>query len=307
MKRNTQSHLRIDLMDVDEVNQLRDELNAFESQFHYPLEPGVQFQIDHGTRYSAFFEQMGDPLFLVVRENQDVIGMIVVVRKDVRIGEDTFSALYLADLKVHPSHQGHRLVPTMYRYLRDELAPSFPQLHQDIAYFVAMQGDRGDVMDLTLSGSPLRHFREIGSLMIYFVSPEKLAHLPERPGSSETDRTGETLFLTPPDKENRQDPQLVDLSGTKDLILDTTGRPLDVVHLPVSDAGGDELWSVLRQCGHQAEPSYSYCCFSLDRQRSAMIEQLAEQGIQSGSRAKVYALSFDLPEYQHISIGTFEI
>ena len=281
----------------------------FEKHFSYPLSPTVSFKIDHGEDYSAFFRAIGEASFLLVWDQDVLVGCLAVVEKNLILNETLYPALYLADLKIRPNYQGRGISRNMYQTLQDKLTPELNSKNWSLIYFVAMQGERGDVMNSGRPHSLLSLFKPVATLRIYFVEPVLLASL-KTAEVKESFSPEQILHLSPPMKNNAYEDQwVVDLTGKKDLILDTTNSPLSLVHVAASSFLGTEYLQFLAQSGEYSKDRHEICCFCLDERREALICKLEKNNIVSDSQAKVYTYHLEnkIEKANLVQMGTFQI
>lgn len=79
-------------------------LARFETQFTYPLGPGRSFHIDHGSDYPRFFRAMGEAACFVVADRDDVLGVVGIALRDLRIPKGSVRRVaYVGDLKIAPA------------------------------------------------------------------------------------------------------------------------------------------------------------------------------------------------------------
>lgn len=103
--------------------RLQKRLEAFETQFHYPLGEENWFSIDHGPHYLNFYLAMGPATCIVAEDEEGVQGTLCAAMRSLYTPlPKSFQKIgYLGDLKVAPLYQGQGL---SYRLLH-EMAPHF--------------------------------------------------------------------------------------------------------------------------------------------------------------------------------------
>ena len=84
-----------------ERQEYSQKMQDFEKEFTYPL-GNQSFSIQHGTTsdYFTFFEGLGEVHFLVIEDNNKVVGAICAVLKD---------TWYLCDFKISQAYRGKKL------------------------------------------------------------------------------------------------------------------------------------------------------------------------------------------------------
>jgi hypothetical protein len=99
---------RLNLRDTYERVTYSQKLQMFESQFVYPL-GDTMFRIVHGRGngddYFSFFERLGTPSVMVMEDNDQVVGVLVAILRDIQ-GQ---SIWYLCDFKIAAAYRGKKL------------------------------------------------------------------------------------------------------------------------------------------------------------------------------------------------------
>ncbi|HEY7953996.1 MAG TPA: GNAT family N-acetyltransferase [Polyangia bacterium] len=272
----------------DEVAPYRDGLARLEAGISYPIADGAdRFRIDHGARYEAFFEGLGEAHFMLAVDGDEVVGTCAGMLRFAEANGRRVPTLYGADFKVAPSHRGGKLAR---RYLWKGLFVLFRPsvfLRCRLAYMAAMRGRRGDVTRVAKDRiSPMKLGRPAARLSIYFVAPEKLAHLD--PSGCPPPPVG-GIDLSP--DLVCDPPGLLSTAGRKDLVLESTGHPWPLVHLPLGPAWWRPSFGhYLRRSGELLGGKDAVACFGLDDRLEDHARWLASQGIVSGAVCTVYAL-----------------
>jgi len=89
-----------------------EKLRVFETAFDYPLGKDVRFFISHGSDYLAFFRAMGHATLWLAEKDEEVLGTLVGVKRQLKYqpsGEsapERVDAHYLCDLKIAPHARG---------------------------------------------------------------------------------------------------------------------------------------------------------------------------------------------------------
>jgi len=183
-------------------------LQEFESKAEYPLGSDA-FKISHGDSYFSFFERLGEPVFHVALDGERVIACAAAVLREIPFGAKKIRAWYVCDLKVDPDYR-RQGIPTrlflkglFWNYLR------CPR-----AYGISMDPLNAPNRVLALSSKlPFLPFGLAGKLNIYSLSFEEYKFLEK----SLAELLGPLGFLS--------------LSGKKDIVLKSTGKPMDLLHL----------------------------------------------------------------------------
>lgn len=98
---------KINLNNLEERLIYSEKLKKFEQEFSYPL--GEQsFFIKHGIKndYFSFFEQLGKVNYLVIEDNNIIIGAVAVILRNL---EENNKIWYLCDFKISKNYRGLHL------------------------------------------------------------------------------------------------------------------------------------------------------------------------------------------------------
>lgn len=195
-------------------------LAALEGEARYPLGDD-HFSIDHGADYFAFFDRLGEEERWVVVDEAELVATAGGV---LRILDDG-PAWYLCDLKVSPSHRARHLPAQMG-------ARSAPGglLRCRRGYGIAMDptGARGEShpMARRLARFLLFNAGVLGHLSLFSLDAEQAAR------------------ATPVVVEHRGSLTWLSLAGKKDIVLESTGQPLPLLHAqfgPYAEAGSADV------------------------------------------------------------------
>lgn len=233
-------------------------LSAFERQFRYPLGRD-HFRIDHGADYLAFFRTLGRPVLFVLESADLVVGVLVAVERElVRDGERT-RLWYLGDLKVDP-----KAAPSM-ASLR--LLEAFEhELGAAPAYGISMNPGDGPNRLLRVfekvSRGRVRHRADLVFFNFDFASWSAVEALAR-------EHFGRVGF--------------VDHRGTKDIVLQSSGRAMPLLHAqhgPFARFASTE---------GQERHVHMLCVPSTHR----IVTALAERGVAPSATASVLARGLD--------------
>jgi hypothetical protein len=284
-------------------------LTRLEADMRYPIADGADaFRIDHGERYGDFFAGLGDAHFLLALDGTGVVGTCAAVARWARCGTRRIRALYGADFKIAAAYRGGRLARRyLYRGLVDVFRPSIRrEWPWRIAYVAAMRGARGDVMRAKRGlFNPMRLARAMARLAVYFAEPGTLGRLP---GDCPPALPDGGLDLSP-DARHSVD-GTVTTAGTKDLRLESTGRPWPLVHLPLGPSAWRPTWGdYLRRAGATLVGTDATACFAIDERLTDHVAWLGSHGIVPGATCTIYALilPFTLAPVPWVHLATSEI
>jgi len=181
----------------------------------YPLGDDF-FKIDHGKDYFAFFRRLGRLYYFMVELDESPIAVGAgMVRKLPVFKNKTKNFWYFADLKVHPSHRGSHIPLAMMN--------KFFIKH----YLIC---PRGYAISMNESGTRknrvlkiIQRFKWIpisspGILNIYSLSCDEMMSFEK------------TL------KNHRGELSYLSLSGIKDIVLQSTGKAMPLIHVQFGPA-----------------------------------------------------------------------
>jgi GNAT superfamily N-acetyltransferase len=185
-----------------------DRIAALEADTTYPYGDD-RFQLDHGADYFAFFDRLGDVLYAVALDGDEVVAVGCGVLRRIPIGGELKEAWYVCDLKVRPDHRG-RQIPL--RFL-GALAPD-AYLRCGRGYAISMNPPAGDNRVVRLierfAFAPVRLAATLSLYTVDDAAMRTIAPLLVR-------RFGPIGYRS--------------LAGVKDVVLESTGRPMPLWHL----------------------------------------------------------------------------
>ncbi|MBI1382147.1 MAG: hypothetical protein GC161_13810 [Planctomycetaceae bacterium] len=193
--------LEIRCLDADSAQEFAAGLSALERDVWYPL-GADRFRIDHGRRYTAFFERLGEVHVHLALEAETVVGVLVaVLRRSPFDGRDLW---YLADLKSRG--EGASVTASLWGAFRDRAGAGR-------GFAVSMDPASGTNRLVHMAVRRLRpRPAALARLQFHFLDAE---------GAERAVRELEPLLGAV---------SFVDLSGAKDLRLESTGRPWPLLH-----------------------------------------------------------------------------
>jgi hypothetical protein len=180
-----------------------------EASASYPL-GSDRFRIDHGEDYFAFFERMGDLRYEVALDGDRVVAVGAgILRPRVPFGENQKSAWYLCDLKVHPEYRGRRIP---FAIARRAIPSGYVRCPRGYAISMNPSGRDNAVVAL------LQRWR----LVPLRASPILLVYSLEAGAMREVSPLIERYRGTRP--------SYLSLGGVKDIVLESTARPMPLLH-----------------------------------------------------------------------------
>ncbi len=284
------------------IHMIQNALRVFEREFIYPLTIEQQFRISHGMSYLNFFQRLGNTELIVATHGEEIVGIIAVVQKKIKINHKVKNIYYLADLKIKKSFAHHQISQKFYQHLFWQSLKTPWRLINLRFFFVSMIGQRGDIRRSFRSAHMERWINDLGRIKIFFVEPKKLAVLPEESLMEEIP-TIICLDSFPSSEEKH----VHDMQGIKDIILHPQNVPLKLAHINTCGMQATKLITRLKQAGSEAlEENYELCCFAVDVQRYDLLNFLEDNGIVTTSEAFIGGFRMS-NRSQIISLNTAEI
>jgi GNAT superfamily N-acetyltransferase len=245
-----------------ELSPWVEQLKALERDVWYPIDDGKdRFVLSHGDAYHPFFSAMGQAHFVLALAGDEVVGCVAAVRKKVRGprgGE--VAAAYLGDLKVARAWRGRGVPASLLFFALKTWSRAPFELSWRFAFGAAMRGAKGDVMRSARGVTPMKLGAAVAVLDVYFEPPARLAQLDV--STAPQLRLEGLLDLSPAEQR-----EVVSTAGSKDYVLESSGKPWALLHLPRGPAG----WGA-------SHASY-------------LQRFLASQGVRPGAACTVYGLS----------------
>ncbi|ARF12362.1 hypothetical protein Klosneuvirus_5_32 [Klosneuvirus KNV1] len=185
--------------------QYHRQIQKFENKLAhwYPLGQNDKFKISHGNNYYSFFERLGKMNMLICLYKGKVIGIGCGVLRNINHKK----VWYICDLKIDEKHRG-KWIP--FKMLLD----SFHKIDQsNKIYGISMNNEKENKVLRLARRIPLLDFKKGPLLYIYSLDYEKM------------------LKAKPIIQKHRRQFGLATLSGVKDLIIQSTEKPMPLLHL----------------------------------------------------------------------------
>lgn len=183
-------------------------LQSLESVAEYPYGDDF-FKLDHGKSYFEFFERLGEPVFHVAVEGEEVVACAAGVLRQIPTGNGNIESWYLCDLKVHPDYR-HQRIPS--RLFRKRLFLNY--LRCGRAYAVSMNPSHGENRVIKITQRfPYFPIRLEAQLNIYSLNWQQMSEVSDDIANV----VGPISYLS--------------LAGKKDLIMKSTGARLNLLHV----------------------------------------------------------------------------
>ena len=202
--------VRVERVDRERDPGVLERIAALEAGAVYPIGDDF-FQIDHGPDYFAFFDRLGALVYYAAFAGERIAAVAAGVLRQVPIaaGARLRPAWYLCDLKVDPEFRQQRIPLKM---LRASFLPNALRCRR--GYAITMNPAEGENRVVRLAShwrwTPI-HFA--ATLHLYSCDPEEMR------------------ALEPLVREHRGPLGYLSLRGVKDIVLQSTGQPLPLLHL----------------------------------------------------------------------------
>lgn len=247
--------LRARRLDPWEQQEYGPRVAAIERGVSYPL-GADHFEIDHGGDYFAFFRRLGAVHSFVAEDGEDVVGVLAAVERELR-DADTGGAgtvLYLCDLKRRPGASA-RVMAALVRCFDAAFGAG------RAGYAVSMNAADGS----NRMAAALRRY-----------APD--AHAVTVLEIFSLDASTAAAIAPVVVRLRGEAPTWRSLAGVKDIVLRSTGRPMDLLHAqlgPCADPGG--------------APKDGAVHMLCAPRRDALAEELRAMGIAPSASATVFA------------------
>ena len=191
-------------------DEFRERIAALERGVTYPLGKD-RFEIDHGDDYFAFFDRLGDVSYVAALDGDRVVAVVAAVLRSVPFASDEAprTTWYLCDLKVRPDDRTRRITARMFAWALPRKEDDCPR-----AYAISMNppGSANRVAHL-LARLPGANLAPAANLELYSLDAREMAAaLPDLVAAR-----GPVSFLS--------------LEGKKDIVLQSTGAPMPLLHV----------------------------------------------------------------------------
>lgn len=203
--------LNIRELQSEEWKVFQSRIADLEKGTRYPLGED-RFEIDHGEDYFAFFTRLGRLHYYVALDGERVVAVAAAILRRVPSvsREKPKPVWYLCDLKVHPEYQGRYIPVSIFVH-------AFPKLYPRCArgYAISMDPD---------SERPNRVAR---MLKRFPLAPMSIA---TRLGIISLDAK-QMQAIEPILREHFGCVSYLSLAGKKDIVLQSTGAPMPLLHV----------------------------------------------------------------------------
>ncbi|OQW52136.1 MAG: hypothetical protein A4S09_08995 [Proteobacteria bacterium SG_bin7] len=193
-------------LSIDNWNIFKNDIEAIERSSIYPLGNDF-FKIDHGKNYFSFFERLGEVYYYGWIENGKIVAVMAGVLRNLPLDGKNKKSWYFCDLKIHPEYRGFHIPVKIGKSL-------FPRyLRNPRGYAISMNSIDGTNRMVKIA-SHLRwlNFVPRAKLLIWSLSFD------------------EVIELKPLIEKYRGPISFLSLEGVKDIIIQSTGKPIDLLH-----------------------------------------------------------------------------
>ncbi|MFY9589200.1 hypothetical protein [Rickettsia endosymbiont of Halotydeus destructor] len=244
---------------VEVTDNLREEYNSqllrFEKYFTYPFGDD-SFTINHGSNYFRFFDLLGTPYILALKDKERIIGITVLVLRNIDIlnNGQLEPIWYICDLKIHPGYRGEGIIQQVSNFA----ISNYSKLSSKI-YGISMNSTTHKVNRLVYLAKRLTNinltYQE--TLIFYLLNKNQLNH------------AGNLLMC------HFSKYGYFSLNEIKDLVMMRTEKPLPLIHVVPKDKS-----NIIEEA---EEYNYMFCLPS----SNILINELTQAGITAASTASI--------------------
>jgi len=211
------------ILELDEALQaeLHSRVVALEEGVRYPIGQDF-FEIDHGQDYFAFFRRLGEVSPFVVMDDEEVVGLgIGIIRQLPKTADsEPTAAWYGCDLKIRPDYRGRRLP---WRVFLHAFPRKYPVCGRGYGISMNPSGGRENPVVRMLGRFSLAPLSVGCQLWLYSLTADQM-------------RRNRALV-----EEHRGPVRFLSLGGVKDIVLESTGQPMPLLHLQFGPCAADGL------------------------------------------------------------------
>lgn len=254
----------------EQLPRYQEKLRELEQLADYPIGDD-RFVIDHGPDYLRFFERLGEVFYFAQQDGDHLaaVACSMLRRVPYRQGETPQKCWYGADVKVHPDYRNQR-IPLSIAY--------------KVFIPLAMRCLRGYVVSMNPGdGSPNRIVKLAKAFEWTPVDVSGILRL----YSLDADRMA---ALTPVVERHRGPISYLSLAGIKDIVLQSTGRPMPLLHVQ---------WGHCAEAGRPEPVPGSVHMFSA-LEDDPLAHEMAERGVEPSATATVISSGMRRSDFRFI-------
>ncbi len=196
---------RVFRLSTGERDAWRQPIAALEGLASYPL-GNDRFRIEHGADYFAFFDRLGEVAYYVAASDGELLAVgCGMLRELPGFG----AAWYVADLKVRPDRRGEHLP---LRMLAAAFPAEYPRCQRGYGISMNPPGGRNRVLGI-VERFPLVKIGEAITLHLYSLDAVTMRR------------------VSPMVSRHRGPLSYLSLRGVKDIVLESTGAPMPLLHV----------------------------------------------------------------------------
>ena len=278
------------MMLLGDLHLLKKDINSqkrvidFEKRLnnYYPLADD-RFYIDHGEDYFAFFERLGELYYMAkIDSRQRIVGTVACVLRSIQLLDPLFfnplqkriKVWYIGDLKLDPKYRNQRFpFKLFFKYGMQFWSKS------SRVYAISMDsGSKPNRILKLVQKIPFGDFKSGGKLYIYTINYKEL-------------KTIDQIL-----KRYFGPYHFVNLANIKDLILESTGRKMNIKHL-VRDCYSKNKNSSMRISRKRSQNLFMFCVHS----SNGLVETLKKAGITTNTSATIIHRQMDNTDWNFIN------
>ena len=237
--------LKIRELDAEGCVRRHEQVAALEDGVRYPLGED-SFEIDHGSDYFAFFRRLGVVCPYVVIDEDAVVGLAIGILRELAPSEgvEARKAWYICDLKIRSAYRGGRIP---WRMFLQSLPRKYPLCPRGYGITMNPSGGRENPVVRLVKRFSLIPISIGCELWLYSLDADEMRSC----ASLLSQHRGELSYLS--------------LRGVKDIVLESTGAPMPLLHVQFGPSGRDGRTEPAEDCVHMfCSPSDDALCRDLE-------------------------------------------
>lgn len=254
------------------------QLENLEKSIKYPIENGKDFfTISHGKHYTRFFERIGNPLFLIVKQNRELAGIMVAVWKAIKLNHEEITVLYFADTKINKKYRGKSFFSKMLLFALYNYIINTNYRQWKFIFFAGMVGTKGDVTRSFKRFNLGKLSKPISTLQIFFLDSQQLINVQF---NSLPNFSSETVDFSPNNKG------LSNTKGIKDLVTESTGLFWNLYHFNIDIT--QPLSNQFSRIQKEIINTDKILCFGVDSKQIEILDWFEQNNIKTDTLCNLY-------------------